>query len=179
MTIEPGSMAYAVEVDRIEKAIEWKGPLSDSEKTFYQTHLLTAWENSKVALERAKVAEMNLRKQIVAFSFDPNKKSGTERIELANGYELKAVKKLNYGFIKNSDGKRVNKLAIDAALTAIEKIDPVGALIAERLVKWDPTLSLTEYNQLSPQMKAEIDKVIVVTDGAPSLEIVPPKGTKG
>lgn len=179
MTNEPGSMAYAMEVDRIKKTIEWKAPLSDSEKTFYQTYLLTAWENSKAALERAKAAEMDLRKQIVAFSFDPNKKSGTERIDLANGYELKSVKKLNYGFIKTNDGKKVNKLAIDAALTTIEKLDPAGALIAERLVKWDPTLSLTEYNQLSPQMKAEIDKVIVVTDGAPSLEIVPPKGTKG
>ncbi len=136
--------------------------------------LLLAWEESKKALEIAKEKEMEQRKAVVAFAFDPNKESGTERIDLGNGYQAKAVKKVNYGFVKTEDGK-LNKAAIDKALSKIEKTGPAGELIAERLVKWTPDLSLTEYKQLPEKLKNIIDEVIVTSEGAPSLEIIAPK----
>lgn len=136
--------------------------------------LLLAWEESKKALEVAKEKEMEQRKAVVAFAFDPNKESGTERIELGNGYQAKAVKKVNYGFVKTEDGK-LNKAAIDKALSKIEKTGPAGELIAERLVKWTPDLSLTEYKQLPEKLKSIIDEVIVTSEGAPTLEIIAPK----
>jgi len=135
---------------------------------------LHAWEDSQKALEKAKELEMQLRKEAVDFAFDPNKQKGTERIELGNGYQAKAVKKLNYGFIKTSEGK-VDKDRIERALQKIEKTGPVGELIAERLVKWTPDLSMTEYNQLDEKFKKIIDEVIVTTEGAPTLEIIEPK----
>lgn len=170
--------AAAVNLNRIANAIAWKQPLTETDKLTWRDHLLALWEQSKAALEAAKAAEMEQRKAVVAFAFDPEKKSGTERVELANGYELKAVKKINYGFVKTPDGKGVDKNKIDEALAKIEAEGPVGELIAQRLIKWDPSLSLTEYKQLSEAHKAVIDTVIVTTDGAPSLEIVPPKGAK-
>lgn len=173
----------AVNLNRIANAISWKQSLTETDKITWRDHLLRMWEQSKEVLEAAKAAEMEQRKAVVDFAFDPNKKSGTERVELANGYELKAVKKINYGFVKAADGKGVDKNAIDNALSKIEhnadgSENPVGALIAQRLVKWDPSLSLSEYKLLSAEHKAAIDAVIVTTDGAPSLEIVPPKGAK-
>ncbi len=136
--------------------------------------LLVSWQDSKIALERAKELEMQLRKQIVDFAFDPNKQSGTENVELGNGYKLKAVKTLRYSFVKNADNK-LDKAAIDKALAKIEKDGAVGELIAERLVKWTPDLSLTEYKLLSEKHKLIIDSVIVTTEGSPTLEIVEPK----
>ena len=145
---------------------------ADFEKV--RDQLLVHWQEAKEALEKAKEAEMFLRKKVVDFAFDPNKQSGTENVDLGNGYKLKAVKKLNYGFIKNAENK-LDKAAIDKALAKIEKDGAVGELIAERLVKWTPDLSLSEYKLLSDKHKAIIDSVIVTSDGSPTLEIVEPK----
>lgn len=166
--------ARMIDVTRIQKLLEWNQPLTNGDKVLYRDYLLEQWEEAKAALERAKAYEMDTRKAIVAIAFDPNKQAGTERVALHNGYSLKTVKKLNYGFVKTSDGK-LDKNAVDNALRAIE-VKPNGELIAERLVKWDPSLSLTEYKLLPADMKAIIDTVIVTTDGAPTLEIEAPKG---
>ena len=88
---------------------------TEAEFVAERDRLLLAWEESKKALEIAKEKEMEQRKAVVAFAFDPNKESGTERIELGNGYQAKAVKKVSYGFVKTEDGK-LNKAAIDKAL---------------------------------------------------------------
>lgn len=164
-------------IGQIKSLIDWKQPLTETDRIYYRDHLLSQWEEAKLALERAKAVEMDLRKQIVDVAFDPSKKAGTERVELHNGFELKSVKKQNYGFVKRSDGK-LDKGAVDSALSAIEATSPAGAYIAENLVKWEPTLSLTEYKKLDEPLRKIIDAVIVVTDGAPTLEIVPPKGQK-
>jgi len=147
---------------------------TDAEYEVERDAMLLQWDNAKKALEQAKELEMQLRKAVVDFAFDPNKQSGTERVELGNGYEAKAVKKLNYGFVKTEEGK-LDKNAIEKALAKIEKDGVVGELIAERLVKWTPDLSMTEYKLLSDKHKAIIDSVIVTTEGAPTLEIIAPK----
>lgn len=175
--LEYGTPAHSAEVSRLAQKIAWKQELTPTEHVFYRDFLLLAWEQSKQAIEAAKSIEMERRKAFVAFAGDPDKKSGTERVELENGYQAKIVKKLNYGFIKNKEDK-TDKDAIENALQKIEAEGPVGELIAERLIKWTPDLSLTEYKQLSESHKAIIDAVIVVTDAAPTLEIVAPKGTK-
>lgn len=139
--------------------------------------LLLAWQKSKEDLETAKANEIDLRKQCVDFAFDPNKQSGTERIELGGGFQAKAVKKVTYGFIKGEDGKTDRK-AIEKALSKIEADSAAGEFIAERLVKWSPELSLTEYNKLDERTRKIIDAVIVTSDGAPTLEIIEPKAKK-
>lgn len=143
--------------------------------------ILGAWEASKVALEKAKADEMNLRKEFVKFAFDNEKLSGTERIDLANGYQAKAVKKLNYKFVA-PEGVKVAD-AVDKALTEIEAIGGEAPFIADRLVKWTADLSLTEYkalddSEIGRKIKAKIDTVIETTEGAPTLEIIEPKGSR-
>lgn len=136
--------------------------------------LLLLWNTSKITLDKAKESEMVLRKAFVDFAFDQDKNSGTERIGLGSGYQAKTVKKVNYGFIKNFEGK-LDKACIDKALEKIEKDGAVGELIAERLVSWTPTLSLSEYKKLSDKHLKIINSVIVTTEGAPTLEIIEPK----
>lgn len=143
--------------------------------------ILSAWESSKKALEVAKENEAELRKQFVKFAFDNAKLSGTERVALNNGYEAKAVKKLNYKFVANEGETVVDTL--DHVLTRIEALNPEAKFIAERLVKWSADLSLTEYNKLGEsdtgrQVKTMIDTVIETTEGMPTLEIIPPKAPK-
>jgi hypothetical protein len=155
-----------------------KALLTEADFVFYRNHLLMEWEEQKRILEVAKESEMNLRKQVVAFAFDPEKKSGTENIDIGNGYKLKAVKKITYGWKKSADGTTVDKEAIEKALQKIEKTGPVGEHIAAKLVKWTPTLSKTEYDDLDEKLKKIIDEVIVTDEGAPTLEIVEPKAKK-
>lgn len=149
---------------------------TDAEFDKIQYDLITRWNNAKTALEAAKETELKLRKEVVDFSFDQSNNKGTETIELENGWKAKAVKKLNFGWIK--DGDKVNKHKIDDALDAIERSDPAGQLIAERLVKWTPELSQTEYKKLPLKMKEIIDAVIVTSEGTPTLELIPPKAPK-
>jgi hypothetical protein len=144
--------------------------------------MLGDWEQSKRALEAAKAAEMELRKQVVQFNFNTQKLEGTERVDLANGWQLKAVKKLNYNLVSPVEGVTAVD-AVDAALTEIEGLGPDGKFIAERLVKWTPELSISEYRKLDEMPNGEaykriIDKVVETKSGAPTLEIVPPKGSK-
>lgn len=138
--------------------------------------LLLDHEAKKKALEIAKELEMAARKATVAFIFDTSV-SGTQNVELGGGYIAKAVIKINYGWRKTADGK-IDKKAIEKALLKIEKDGEVGELIAERLVKWTPDLSLTEYKSLSEKHKKIIDDVVETSDGAPTLEIKAPKAPK-
>lgn len=160
------------DVELIKGSIEW---LKERDS------ILADWEQAKTILETAKADEMMLRKKFVDFSFDHTKTSGTERIELANGYEAKAVKKETYHLVSYKEGLPVAD-AVDEILAAIEKADKeAGKFIANRLVKWTPELVVSEYKKVSeeyPKIKTIIDKVIETRQGAPTLEIVPPKGTK-
>jgi len=150
---------------------------SDEEFIAKRDTLLVEWDAAKTLLDEAKEREMQLRKMVVNFIADPERDKGTENIELGNGWKAKVVKKLTYGFVKTFDGK-TDKHAIEKALQEIEADGAAGELIAERLVKWTPDLSVTEYNQLPQEYKAIIDKVIVTNEGAPTLEIVAPKAAK-
>ena len=156
--------------------------LSDLEFAELHDKTLLKWEQAKAALDAAKEDEMSLRKLYVAIASDATKQKGTENIALGNGYKAKVVKKVNYGFIKNADNK-VDVDAIHDAQDEIEKLGNEGAFLAERLIKWSAELSVSEYNKLEPEsnathkaVKAALDKVIVTSEGAPTLEIVAPKG---
>ena len=156
--------------------------LSDPDFNKLHDETLMKWEQAKATLDAAKEAEMSLRKLYVAIASDPTKQKGTENLALGNGYKAKVVKKINYGFVKNADNK-VDVDKIHDAQDAIEKLGNEGAFLADRLIKWSAELSVSEYNKLEPEsnpthkaVKAALDKVIVTSEGAPTLEIVAPKG---
>lgn len=166
-----------VKFDEIQKKVVAKQELTDEEATFYRDELLMDWEKKKAALEVAKEVELLARTKAVEFMRDPAKAGTTENVELGNGYKAKMKTPINYGFVKKEDGG-INKPLIDKALQRIEKTGPVGELVAERLIKWAPSLSLTEYKQLDEKFKKIIDEVITTSEGTPTLEIVEPKAKK-
>lgn len=141
--------------------------------------LIMQWEQAQKAAAAAKDLEMKLRKQVVEVCF-PDAPVGTSNLELTRGYKLKAVKKLNYSLDKTDDSART-----DAALDAIAKIGNEGTFIAERLVKWKPELSITEYKAIqtraaggdenAKKMLEHINAVLTITDASPELEMVFPK----
>jgi len=131
--------------------------------------ILQKWLDSKKALDAAKATEMTDREAVVAaLGFSEEKVEGTERVDLANGWQLKAVKKQNYN-LKNTNGE------CDAALDKLEASGPEGKFIAERLVKWKPDLSIKEWRELAPKHQALFAEVLTITPGAVSLELIEPK----
>ena len=132
---------------------------------------IIAWEAAVKALAAAKDAEAALRKEVLAeaFAFDPEAlREGTENFELRNGYKLKAVFKISRNLNNENE-------AVDKVLSKIEKTGPEGAFIAERLVKWKPELSVSEYKKLPEKFKKLFDEVVTSKEAMPSLELVAPK----
>lgn len=132
---------------------------------------ILAWEESVKALAAAKEAEAALRREVLAeaFQFDPEAlREGTENFELGNGYKLKAVFKISRNLNNEND-------AVDKVLSKIEKAGAEGQFIAERLVKWKPELSVSEYKKLPEKFKKMIDEVVTSKEATPSLELVAPK----
>lgn len=137
-------------------------------------NLIAAWRNAKQALDNAIQLERTLRDQVVEACF-PNAGEGTSNLDIGMGYKLKVTVKINRN-LTNGEGQT------DDVLDEITKLGNEGAFIAERLVGWTPKLSLTEYKKLEQsnpthvKIKNMIDKVVTSSPGAPSLEMVPPKG---
>lgn len=129
-----------------------------------QVEILTVWENTKAQLESLKKFEMECRKAIVYDSgfFDTGKTSGVEHVTLSGGYDLTSTKKENYN-LTNKDGET------DEALTHFDDT------LADMLVSWKPTLSVTAFKKLTFEQQAFFDKALEIKTGAPTLEIKPPK----
>ena len=149
--------------------------------------LLVQWDIAKQRLDAAKAAEMDLRKQCFALGFGANAQDGTNTLELGNGYELKGVKKLNYKLVAPVDYKGTVIDAVDDCVSRMCQISNEGSFIADRIFKYSVDLSKTEYNALEidattdetkRKLLAEVNKVIEINEGAPTLTIKEPKGKK-
>lgn len=146
-------------------------------KDWTPDQVLRAHQEAELRLGKAKELEMALRLEVVARYFaNETKPKGTFNFELGNGYKLKLEKKQ---YIKVGDipeGK-----ALEDTLDEIAKIGNVGSVLADRLVKFSPELSVTEYNKLDDaddqekRIKALIDAHITVTPATPTIKIVEPK----
>ena len=132
---------------------------------------LTAWYQAKKALEAAKITEASLRSEVLRelydFGGDSDLREGTENLELGNDYKLKAVFKISRK-LENKNGE--TQIAVDK-IAAMEN----GLIYAERLVKWSPELSVSEYKKLPDNIRAVIDECLTSKAATPSLEIVEPK----
>lgn len=143
--------------------------------TMEQQGLVAAWHRASGELAKAKKAEMELRVQVAVAIF-PNAVIGTNNVDLPGGWLIKLVRKHNFSLKNTVDGSETEK-----ALDAIEAMGNEGPFIADRLVKWSPELSITEYKKLSKdspghvKIKELIDSVLTVSDAAPALELVAPK----
>ena len=141
--------------------------------TEQRDELLTKWQQAKETISKWKDYEGELRKMIVADAslFNPNKQSGTETVELGNGYKLKAVKKINYK-VDNKEGQAF------AVLKKLAALSDVSAHKCKDLFRFDANLKLSEYKKLDEQEKAIVDTVLETKQAMPSLELVEPKQDK-
>lgn len=137
-----------------------------------QLNLINEWAILKKESAALVEREKELRKKCCDLFEDKSK--GTKNLELINGYKLKAVFKHNIT-LKSQNEEIDTVTAVSNILDKIEATGEAGRLIAERLVKWKPELSVTEYNQLSDSLKQLVDTVIVTTEATPTLELVEPK----
>lgn len=141
--------------------------------------LLMKWNECKIAVDKAREIELDLRKYIVSRAF-PQKQEGTNRKELGQGYDLKAVVRYNYTLADN------NK--VEECLNHISALGNEGPFIADRLVSWKPSFLKTEYNDLLERKdKGDeraikilniVNSMLTISEGAPTLDIVEPKKAK-
>lgn len=139
--------------------------------------LLLAWTAAQEVLAKAKESEMEARKAVADFAFPVETRAAgkTNNQDLPNGYVLKLGDKLNHKV--SADARTIEEVE--------DKIVPTlgneAPFLFERILKIKYDFSIGEYNKLDPQnpthaaLKAEIDKLIEVSRGTPSLEIKPPK----
>lgn len=162
--------------------------MRDDKKTPYSADdLLLDWRKAKDALDAAKSHEADLRGKVVAAYTNPDKETGTENVPIGNDWFVKVVKALNFKLKSFEEGVS-HRVAVERALNAIatatkdsqgSELNPaLGAVVAARLVKWEPELSLSEYKLLLPGHREIIDSVLEVKPGSPTVTLVPPKEKK-
>lgn len=159
----------------------------DGVTPYNKDNLLMDWRKAKEAAEKAVAYERDLRGKVVACYSDPSKTTGTERIAIGNNWSVKVEKGLNYK-LKSFDANVSNRTAVEVALQRLvtatrdsqgNELNPeLGKVVAMRLVKWEPELSLTEYKQLLPGHREIIDTVLEVKPSSPTVSLVPPKEPK-
>lgn len=137
--------------------------------------LVAQHDHAKAVLERAKNSEMEARLMVGNYAFPvAGRKEGVNNLELSDGRVVKLGHKVNYKL--SGDNEKVEK-----AEEACEAIGNEGSFLVERIITWEAKFSKSEYNKLDTsipthaKVKAEIDKVLEVSNGTPSLEIKEPK----
>jgi len=154
-------------------------PHSNPYDALDQDQLLMLHKQMQDDLAALKEKELELRKYIVNRAF-PQKEEGTNTLDLGAGYELKAVVKYNYKLTDND--------TVDKTLQEIAAVGNEGAFIADRLCSWTPNFQKTEYNKLKDDAEAGnetakqilklVEKMLTITDAAPTLTIKEPKAKK-
>lgn len=133
--------------------------------------LLSAWYEADKTMRAAVDAERELRLQIIeTFSTETREDaSGVETVSLGRDkWVLKIQHGLNYNLDKDADKVR-------SSLDVIAKSMEGGKIIADRLVKWKPEISVTEYKKLDREQREEINKVLTIKPKTKSIEIVEEK----
>ena len=122
---------------------------------------LNHWYKLQEELATKTQEEMDLRKKIFAAYF-PTPKEGTNTAPLSEGYVIKGQYKLN---------RKVDEAAL---LVLANEMRTIG-INAATLIKYKPELATTEYRKLTPEQLEVFNRALLITVGAPSLEIVLPK----
>jgi hypothetical protein len=128
--------------------------------------IIQKWIDAQTDLAAAKELEMQLRKQVTELCFPDPLAARTQNLELGKGYVLK---------LESTVTHKLDKANVDSVLSKIEKQFEEGKFIAARLVKFDPILSVSEYNKLDAKVKKIFDAVVTITPAAPKLTFIEPK----
>jgi hypothetical protein len=140
---------------------------------------LQKWAELNEQLKTIKKQEAELRKEVIADMFPTHKVEGTENVELADDWKLKATFKQTYEWEKGRDfsfdlievimGEDLHNLWSDASDL------PDAEAILKSIFKVKVEFNATAYKKLLPTVQEVINPYIVVKEASPSLELVAPK----
>jgi hypothetical protein len=129
---------------------------------------LRKWYELQQRMAADKTAEALLRSRIYK-QFFPTPKEGTNNhpLEDGTGAVLKAKRVVN---------RKVLEPELDAYKSnSKEEGSNLPKLPWNKLIKYEPKLSMSEYNKLTNDEKKACDMVLEIKDGSPQLEITIPK----
>lgn len=138
------------------------------------SNTLAAWLDAKKKLAAAQAEERTLRDALFANYHNADVESGTENFPVGGG-NLKIVNALEYKFIDpehmtprdpNKDLRRAASVALNAL---VNELGETGGFIADRLVKWVPELSVSEYKKLPENARKIIDRVLETKPKSPQM----------
>jgi hypothetical protein len=131
--------------------------------TIEQHTALQYWDRTKRALDAAKEAESAARTAaVMAFFPNGHVPKGTNNFDLGDSWEAKFTGVLNF---------KVDDAAAKVAVQALYSQGEKGAFVADRLFRWEPKLSVTEYTKLPPEYLPLVLPAITSSPGTPQLEI--------
>jgi hypothetical protein len=86
------------------------------------------------------------------------KPEGTNKFELPDHYELKAVTSLN------------RTIQIETARALAPELAKLGVMVDD-LIRWKPEVSITDYRQLTDEQRKLFDQCLEIKPGSPQLKI--------
>lgn len=147
--------------------------------------LLTNWLKAKSDFMSAQQLERDLRSKVQAMLF-PNPRQGAQRYPLGRGYGVKLVHDLQYDLgdkdEAKSGGRSIEK-QVQALEDAICALGNEGPALAERLIRWKPELSPSEYRKLDcsleiqAKIKELIDALLTTKPKSPQIDLEEPKAS--
>lgn len=138
------------------------------------SNTLIAWLDAKKKLDEAKAAEATLRDALMANYHDAAIEAGTENVPV-NGGNLKIINALDYKFIDpehmtpRDPQKDLRSAASKMLNELVNFIGEGGGFIADRLVKWVPEISVSEYKKLTPEQRKIVDTVLETKPKSPQV----------
>lgn len=125
---------------------------------------LVKWNELDTLLAQVKDEEMKLRMFLTRAYLPDGVKEGTQKAPLANGWVL------------NVQGKMNRK--IDPALIApvtLELKEKYPHVSVDSMINYKPELSVTVYKTMTEEERTIFEQMLIITPGAPTVEIVKPK----
>lgn len=168
-----------------EAAVEAGPPEDEAAFLARRNHEIQNWLNAKETASNAVEEERTWRGKVTATLF-PTTKKGTQRYQLSGGYAVKLVQTYTYPLgdkdaVDDNGMKFPIRKQVEAILEAISDLGPEGALLADRLVKWEPAFDNKEYealdgdNPIHVAAKKLIDTILTIKPGSPQLAFEEPK----
>lgn len=131
-----------------------------SKKPNPQETALNEWRQLVDWMAKARQRERELRDYFVAQNFT-NPKEGTNRT---------VVPDLGVQFVLKHTIRREIE---EPVLKSLEKEMLRKGVPVDSLVKWEPSLVLSEYRKLNPAQLKLFNRALVIKPGSPSLEVEP------
>lgn len=138
---------------------------------------LAEWYRLQKELARVKACEAIMRSKVFKFYF-PVPEEGTNTVPLNDG--TGAVIKAQHVINRSVDVGSFEALRAAQTL-ALEAQSAGGAapnapvLQFDKLVKWKPEVSITDYRKLTKEEQLYFDQCLIIKPGSPQLEITIPK----